>query len=181
MGLKVAVVGLAPSTHDLAPWGDANWEVWALPWDKRGWCKADRLFDMHDVAHLKTFMDADYFERLRSLDVPLYMPSESEEVPNATVFPIDAAIEIAGDYFSSTIAYMVALAIHEQAEEIALYGVDMAASSEYSHQRPNLEYILGIAKGRGIKVTIPWQSPVCKYDRIENYLTRYGYGDNKLQ
>jgi len=35
MGFKqVAIVGLAPSTHDAAPYNSPFWEMWGLPWDE---------------------------------------------------------------------------------------------------------------------------------------------------
>jgi len=50
---------------------------------------------------------------------------------------------------------MIALAITEGFEEIGIYGVDMAVGKEYIKERPSVEYFLGIARGRGIKVIIP--------------------------
>lgn len=56
---------------------------------------------------------------------------------------------------TSSIAYMQALAIAEGFEEIAIVGVDMAADSEYAAQKPCCEYLIGLAKGRGIKNWLP--------------------------
>lgn len=54
----------------------------------------------------------------------------------------------------STIAYMMDVAISREPEEIGLYGISMAGDEEYSYQRPNMQYLVGLARGRGIKVTI---------------------------
>jgi hypothetical protein len=83
---------------------------------------------------------------------------------------------IYGDYFNSSVGFMLALAIHEGAEEIAIYGVDMRADEEYGYQRPNCEYLIGLARGKGIKVHIPDVCPLCKYQNDPGfaYFGRYG-------
>ncbi len=57
------------------------------------------------------------------------------------------------DYFTSTVAFAVALAIYRGATEIDLYGVTMEVESEYHYQKPCVDFWCGYAKGRGIKVT----------------------------
>ncbi len=47
--MKVAIIGLAQSTHDDAPWDDPEWEKWGLPWD-HNWAMLDRFFEMHDTS-----------------------------------------------------------------------------------------------------------------------------------
>jgi hypothetical protein len=52
-------------------------------------------------------------------------------------------------------------------DTIGMWGVDMAldgvtGESEYSHQRPSVEYWLGIAQGRGIKLVLPTESEILK-------------------
>lgn len=65
-------------------------------------------------------------------------------------------------YLSSSIAYEIALAIHERFEEIHLYGVDLNTESEYAWQKPGVEYLLGVAAGRGIKVLLPDNCPLLR-------------------
>jgi hypothetical protein len=38
---------------------------------------------------------------------------------------------------------------------VGIWGVDLHCESEYAYQRPNLEYLIGLARGRGMKVFIP--------------------------
>ena len=64
---------------------------------------------------------------------------------------------------------MIALAIYEKYDVIELYGVDMSVDTEYSVQRPSVEYWLGIAKGKGIKTYVPTGSTLLKS------FGRYGY------
>ena len=49
-------------------------------------------------------------------------------------------------------AYMLALAIYEGVDKVGIWGVDLHCDSEYSYQRPNMEYLIGLARGRGMKV-----------------------------
>ena len=159
--MKVAIIGLGP-TYSQAPFYDPDWELWGLPWHDGYWIHYDRLFEMHDLALLTSTYSTrpkNYLERLKSIDVPLYM--QEEYFFNVTPYPFD---QITPKYWNSSIAYMIALAIHENAEEIAVYGVDMKGDDEYGYQKPNIEYLLGLAEGRGIKVTIPEESPLLKFN-----------------
>ncbi len=47
--------------------------------------------------------------------------------------------------------------------EIALYGIDVSPDDEWSYQRACIEYLVGIAIGKGIKVTIPESSALLKF------------------
>jgi hypothetical protein len=47
-----------------------------------------------------------------------------------------------------------------------------------------MEYLIGLARGRGIEVTIPDESPLCKFngkgikfgkDHLPEYVDRYGW------
>lgn len=186
MDLKVAIIGISPTTHDLAPWNDSNWEKWGLPWHEGYWPRMDRLFEMHDIRLLKgdgSKRPADYFNRLNNCWVPLYMQSSYKEVPNAKRYPFANVAKVTGEYWNSSIAYAMAMAIYEGADEIGIYGVDMAGDDEYGYQKPNMEYLVGLARGKGIKVTIPDASPLCKFqpkgirffDQTPTYIDRYGW------
>lgn len=177
MVLKVAIIGLAPSTHGFAPWDDPTWEKWGLPWDELGWGFMKRHFEMHDQRLLTgehSQRSKDYPERLKECAM-LYTQDN---------YPFDAVAESIGKaYWNSSIAYAMALAIHEGAQEIAIYGVDMDGTDEYAYQRPNMEYLIGFARGKGIKVHIPAESALCRfepkgikfYDHTPTYVERYGW------
>jgi hypothetical protein len=178
VGLKVAVIGLAPSTRDSIPWGDPEWELWGLAWDSERY-HFHRAFEMHDMEEITTCKVhtyqnlPEYFEKV-SFCRRVYMAEAYPEVPGAERYPFERVAEVCGAYWESSIAYMVALAITEGAEEIAIHGVSMKASEEYAYQRPNLEYLIGLATGKGIKVTVPEGSPVMKFSGFDGYAGRYG-------
>lgn len=181
MGLRVAIVGLSDTTREQVPWIDPSWEKWGLAWDS-SWPRFDRLFEMHDIKLLESEHSKrsnDYLERLKETENP-YM---QEDYFGNKKYPFDEIAKTTGYYFNSSIAYAMAMAIHDQAEEIGVYGADMKGSDEFGYQKPNMEYLIGLAKGLGIKVTIPAESPLCKfeptginfYNHKPTYVKRYGW------
>jgi hypothetical protein len=94
--------------------------------------------------------------RLAMLGCPVYMIRPDERIPNSRAYPLTEVIaDIGRPYLTSSVAYAIALAIHERAEEIGLWGVDMAVGTEYQTQRPGCEWLIGLAMGRGIRITLP--------------------------
>jgi hypothetical protein len=180
VGLKVAIVGLSDSWRE-APWEEADWELWGLPWHEGYWRHMHRLFEMHDMRLLMSEHSqrpADYLERLR--ECRPYMQTESDY---GVRYPFEEVAQTTGAYWNSSIAYALAMAIHEGAEEIGIYGVDMKGDDEYGYQKPNMEYLIGLARGKGIKVHIPQSSPLLKFnphgvkffDHTPTYVDRYGW------
>jgi hypothetical protein len=180
--MKVAIVGLSPSTHDIAPWYDPEWEIWGLPWDDGYWVHMTRCFEMHDLRLLDSEHSKrpdDYMYRLKECNA--YM--QDAYFDGVRKYPFDEVAKTTGYYWNSSIAYALALAIHERAEEIAIFGVDMKGDDEYGYQKPNIEYLVGLARGMGIKVSIPDASPLCKFnpsgiwffDHMPTYKDRYGW------
>ncbi len=156
----------------------------------------DRLFEMHPLELLRkpeAMRRKGYEDRLRGSDVPLYMQREYPDIPNAIRYPIERVSECLGDYFNSSLAYLVGLAIAEEADRIGIWGVDMADLesapgdpsyvSEFAYQRPNMEYLIGFARGKGIDVYIPPESPLVRFHgegiplglMYPSYPVRYGY------
>jgi hypothetical protein len=63
---------------------------------------------------------------------------------------------------------MIALAILEGADEIAIYGIEMAVDNhEYFKQRPEMYAWIAYAKAKGIKVTIPPESSLFEGGYVE--------------
>lgn len=106
---------------------------------------------MHDRSLFETRGKA-YIERLRSTDVPIYMQQQHDDIKFCREYPLNDVASDVGDYFGSSIAYMLGLAIHEKATEIGMWGVDL--TDDYDHQRPGIEYLIGFARGRGIDVSV---------------------------
>ena len=47
--MQVAIVGLAPSTHDQAPFEDPDWETWGFAQDNESYPYLDRVFEIHPL------------------------------------------------------------------------------------------------------------------------------------
>ena len=173
-----------------------NGEIWGLPWDEGRWPFFDRYFEIHplDLLRKPEAQRRDgYEDRLKSLPI-LYMQEAYEDIPNAIRYPVEKVVDNLGfDYFNSSIAYLMGMALLEGADKIGIWGVDMADLepvpgdpsyiSEFAYQRPNMEYLIGLARGRGVDVYIPERSPLAKFHgegiplglMYPSYPQRYGY------
>lgn len=160
---RIALIGSAPSSVNLAPWADGSWEVWgcspgAWPHAKR----VNRWFEIHRWED-KPWFSAEYINFMRSISGPVYMINAVPEIPNSVAYPKDEMLARFGPwFFSSSLSWMFALAIAEGATEIGLWGVDMSATEEWVYQRSGCHYFIDLAKRMGIKVTTPVESDLLR-------------------
>lgn len=163
---EVAIVGFASSTRELANELPESVEIWGLNNLYRpGFLKrADRWFELHSRAIWDTNLDArrgaDYPQWLAAFGGPVYLLEQQPDIPNSVRYPIEAVVADVGDYLTSTAAYMAALAILERVAKLYVFGFDMAERTEYATQRAGFEYVLGVARGRGIEVILPASCPI---------------------
>jgi len=123
----------------------------------------DRWFDLHDDASIDTY--AGHREFLSTQTKPVY--TRIRTIPNTLEYPLAAMVEKYGTwFFTSTISYMLAMAIEEGPDEIGLWGVDMAHASEYKFQKSGARFFIQLAKLRGIKVMIPPEAEVAAPGRL---------------
>lgn len=172
--LKIALVGTAPSSRLLAPYGDLSWKIWACsPGNMNVLPRVDAWFEIHGNLlwpEHRSYGEP-YLEWLKKQQFPIYMQDNSL-IPNAIQFPKDKMVEEFGrDFFTSSFAWMMAFAISQGANEIALYGIDMASRDEYILQRPGFYFFKWAAEKRGIKVTAPNESDIMMHPGL------YGYSD----
>lgn len=190
MGRKIAIVGTAPTSYGLAPFQDESWEIWGTSRLYQQIPRWDVWFELHELDTIgKGWMTdeqsrvngrASHLEYLSQQGHPIYLQREEpERIPSGIAYPLEEVRQHLADRFGSTedyftnhIAYMIALALFVGAEEIGLYGVDMAMDDEYAYQRPSCEYLIGLARGAGIKVHIPRESDLLKA------MLLYGYDDD---
>jgi hypothetical protein len=179
---RCAIVGY--TQHQLyAPWNNPEWEIWGLndlyevmpqyndhllkgeTWDRVQW------FQVHRNDHGEIpdgARDPKHGEWLKNAKCPIWMFEPLKDVPNAVRYPIEDVLRLfPRAYFNNTISWMIAKALLDGYEEIGIWGVDMAldgvhGQSEYSHQRPSVEYFVGWADGHGVKFYIPTESEICK-------------------
>jgi len=176
---KVAILGFAES-YKTAPFNDPSFDIWGLNELWKYLPRWNRWFELHDSDTLGvTKRDLTEGEMKRHLDWlrapadgrPIYMqpPFCDGRFPNAVPYPLDAMIAQFGRYFTSTIGYMLALAISEGYTTIGLYGIDLSSDIEYPYQRPNTEYLIGIARGLGRTVLIPESAAIVKAGHLYGY------------
>lgn len=188
---KVAILGF--TTHNqYAPWTDDSWELWGLndlhstfedfaPGIFGKSPERIKWFQLHRPELDGSYhgnRDPKHHEWLTQQAFPIYMWNAHPDIPQAVAYPIQEILRYflqngGAAYFNNSISWMIALAIVQGYKEISVYGVDMAlegvhGQSEYGHQRPSVEYFLGIAWGKGIKLTLHPESEILK--------TAYLYG-----
>lgn len=159
--LKIALIGSAPSSIRLAPFGDPSWQVWGCSPGAYGVIPRGRSniwFELHRVEPGQPWFSPEYCQFLR--DHPRVMVAqEVPEIPNGEVMPVDELLAKYSPYFfTSSLAWMMALAIEAGATKIGLWGVDMAAGEEYGYQRAGCQFFALLAKSKGIEVGVPPES-----------------------
>lgn len=165
-----------------------------MPWDAE-YGRMDRWFEMHDRTLLEqpeARRPDDYWERLTFLR-PVYMQQHYGDIPGSTPYPLEELQQTVfrgfprwdqEDWYNSSPAYMLALAIYLGAEEIGLWGIDVLDDSEFNLESNCLDFLIGYALALGIKITFPeGPTALCKF-RGEGiklgtmepvYKKRYGY------
>ena len=175
---KVCIVGFSYTTRDDAPFSDISWEFWGC---NRLYtlldAKWDRWFELHEPDTIAS-LGEEHIKWLMDLSKPLYMQDAYPGYPSSVRFPLEEIRarmvadwgfpEEETNYFESTIALQVALALYEGVDEISIYGVDMVKDSEYEYQKPNLEGWIMLARqqpalnGGRVKVHVPKNSALLK-------------------
>ncbi len=177
--LKVALVGTAPSSRMLAPYKDKDWNIWACSPGNMGVLPCvDIWFELHGnlLWPENKHYGEPYLKWLNEQTFPIYMQNQTF-VPRAMSFPYKELVKEFGPYFfTSSFAWMMALAMHKGAKEIALYGIDMASRDEYILQRPGAYYFFMEAKRRGVKISAPHESDIMQPPGLYGFsdVTQYG-------
>lgn len=181
--LRVGIVGFGETKAE-APYLDESWTLWGMnglwrvlprdvPEERFG-----AWFEIHTDEYLKWHSEASkigdqQFEWLRRRHpFPVFMQDVHPDYPSSVKYPLEALIAEFGDYFTSSVAYGLALALIQNPAEIGLWGIDLVHGTEWADQRPCAEWWMGIAQGRKIPVTVPTGSALLKQRN------RYGYDDN---
>ena len=173
--LKVAIVGTAPSSRTLAPFNDPSWQIWVCSAGNMNMVpRVDVWFEIHSnlLWPESEHFGRPYVEWLRQQKFPIYMQDQSL-VPNAISYPKDEMVAEFGRYFfTSSFAWMMAMAIKRGAKEIGLWGVDMASRDEYILQRSGGHFFIQEAVRRGISIRLPKESDLLQPPAL------YGFDDS---
>lgn len=176
-----AIVGTAP-TFKVTPWQDATLDIFSLndAYVLPGFARASGWFDLHPIAEMvfrpkgerKVSIDdapvgaylrpEGHLEWLKTRTFPVYLQQANPNWPHSRAFPFTEIEQRYGSYFSSTPAWMLAWMLLEGYTEIHIYGIHLATEWEYIHQRPNMEFLIGLALSRGVQFVIPERSSLLK-------------------
>ncbi len=190
----VVILGLGPSLHaymDLArrlgarqKLGDEVWAINALG----DVFQCDRVFHMDDVriqeiraAARPQSNIANMLTWLRRHPGPIYTSQTHPDYPGLVAFPLEAVVNSTGyGYFNNTAAYAVAFAIHLGVKKISVYGCDYTYPNAHDAEKGRgcLEFWLGFAAARGIKLSMPRSTSLL--DALEPDARRY-YGYDALE
>jgi hypothetical protein len=185
---RLAIIGTAPSWRQ-CPWDDTDLVIACLndaymlnvpranvwfdlhPFDKFYYRpKAQKAVYAHDIPIGHYVRPEGHIEWLASQPIPVFV--QKPVSPNMVAFPyqqVEAFLakyqpEIIGEpmraYVASTPAWMVAWAILEGFTEISIYGIHLATEWEYVAQRPNMEFLMGVAGALGGTIRPPKASPI---------------------
>ena len=170
----IAIVGLGPSSAqylDLCKrlggrkkYCDETWSINALG----DVLASDLIFHMDDVRIQQIRADAapdsniaGMLEWIKTHPGPIMTSRAHPDYPGLVEFPLEDVLnEFENAYFNSTAAYAVAYAIFIGATKISLFGCDFsyAKSHDAEKGRACVEFWLGMAAERGIKLAVPKNS-----------------------
>jgi hypothetical protein len=157
---NVCLLGSAPASLRLAPFGNANWAMIGCSPGVYGVAPRNEAWvELHRYEPGQPWFSPEYCQFLINYPGPVWMAEKRPEIKNSVELPLEMLIQKYSPYFfSSSLAYMMAMAIEAQFKKIALFGVDMAAATEYKDQRLGCQYFAIIARAHGIEVGVPPES-----------------------
>jgi len=150
---KVAICGFSPTSRDLAPYDDQEWEIWGCNDLYNYVPRLNVLFELHNREWYGEYFGnptgKDHVEWQKKCGIPIYHAKKYDDIPTSIAYPWDVIFKAFpyGDYLTNTISEMLALAIYMGYKKIGIWGVDMAHHTEFDTQKPSVEYFLGIAAG----------------------------------
>lgn len=174
-------------------------ETWALNTgyrqvaDMKG--RIDKLFLAHCQVYDKDHKPYFDWNEINNLKVEVINTHRVRKLKSKQ-YPFKAVIrKFETDYFSDTIAYMLAYALHKytyrrkdkvflkEPLKLRLYGADMLEHGEYQLEKGGIEFWLGLARGLGAKVEISKGSHLLrtyngvrygsKQTKVEDYLNKF--------
>lgn len=186
----VAILGLGPSLDQYLEitkrvggrhqFCDETWTINALG----DVFACDLVFHMDDVRiqeiRAKAKPDSNIAAMLKWIKtspVPIVTSRTHPDYPALVAFPLEDVLNHFGhEYFNNTAAYAVVFAIHIGATEISVFGMDYTYPNVHDAEkgRACVEYWLGQAHARGIKINLPKTTSMMDacYERASRL---YGY------
>jgi len=194
----LALLGGAETTRGAVVDSKAD-QIWTMNWFYLyDWVpRIDRLFEMHPIwmygqtgkpEHQKV---KDHWAWLQDGEkpYPIYMLKQLPTVPSCINYPLIEVTETVfgrkllrgedpTDFYSSSVDYMIALAIYEKAKGIndwtrmELYGIEMGSMTEYRYQREGSAFFIGRA--------MEYMTVVLQPESILLRAKKYGYEGSQM-
>jgi hypothetical protein len=173
------IVGTAP-TWKLAPWKDPKAVIAGLN-DAYllGMPRYDVWYDLHPfdkffyrpLAGPKkvqgyqvpagTFVRPEgHLQWLAKQTCPVFLQQADPRVPHGQALPRPTIEAHFGHWFDSSPAWMLAHALLLGFKHVVIVGIHLASEAEYIKQKPNMCYLVGVARGSGVRVDVPAESPL---------------------
>lgn len=105
---RFALCGFASSSREMAPYNEDGWAIVGMNQLYRHIPRADCWFEIHKEWNAAVVPGTDHEGWLRDCGIPILMTNRIASAPTSVKFPIDRFIGKFSDYFTSTVAYMVA-------------------------------------------------------------------------
>ena len=155
---NLAIVGSHPSVSPSVFSGDV--EVWAFNNAVVMLPRVDIAFQMHQEVD----WGGQYYRNWlkTNLTAPVYMREMHAEIPMSCAYPFEDVYALTHcirhrdrqlKYFTSSVAWALALAVQQDRRKIDVYGVDLN-EREYPQQKDCFAFWMGFAGGRGIELNI---------------------------
>lgn len=178
MRTSLSLLFMEPFT--VAPSAASDW--WALGWDTRDLTGVDRWYEIHHPRIWHNAMSARLCDNTRyagwltSLkgEKCLWKGAAEEKGVRGDIveFPIDAvtAIPGVGNYLASSMAFMLCHAVLEGYEDITIHGCDFRNPQwqERLFEKPNLAYLIGLFRARGVRITVPETSTLWELELLDD-------------
>lgn len=194
---KVAIVGMARTTIDEAPWDDDSWEIWVINESNKVeeinqyYERIDRWFQLHpywDFSRRAGVAHPEYLNWLKEAHpFPIYMQKVYKSIPSSVRFPFKKVFKWAPDhlkdYYTCTFVYQIGFALYIWSQSktypgfddksLALYGIEMGSKTEILEgQKSAVESWASYAAGLGVDLVLP---ETCKLFTGPRHPRKYAY------
>lgn len=178
--MQIAIIGSAPSSIRLAPYGDPDWQIYGCsPGAYHIVPRVTAWFELHrweppvvgKADQQVPWFSPEYVQWMAKQSlVWVSDPTALADLPGGRLIHWEDLCARYGHYwFTSSIAWMFAIAIDtiradratregQTQDAIGLWGVDMAATEEYGFQRAGCQFFAQLAQAMDIQVIVPQQS-----------------------
>jgi hypothetical protein len=156
----LAIVGNYTGIHQ-SPVFQTNAEIWGFGGRGPYLPRIDVLFQLHlPYTWEENFTVWDWLKNNKT--IPVYMRQVYPEFPASILYPFEDAFALASmQYFTSSPAYALALAILQGRKKISIHGIELV-DREYETQKDCIAFWLGFAKGRGVEIELHCMDSIFK-------------------